>query len=39
MDERTAEWAIRFNQLPEPIKAKWESLVNMLTDDPSATGR
>ncbi len=33
MDERTANWAIRFNQLPEPMKAKWERLVGMLGDD------
>lgn len=30
MDARTAEWAIRFNSLPEPMKAKWEELVSML---------
>lgn len=33
MDERTAAWAVRFNQLPEPLKAKWERLVDMLGDE------
>lgn len=32
MDERTALLAMRFNQLPEPMKAKWEALVAMLGD-------
>lgn len=38
MDARTAEWAIRFNQLPEPLKAKWEKLVGMLSDDEQPGG-
>lgn len=33
MDERTAQWAIRFNQLPDATKAKWEKLIDMLGDD------
>jgi hypothetical protein len=33
MDERTAQLAMRFNQLPEPMKSKWEALVSMLGDD------
>ena len=33
MDERTAQLAMRFNQLPEPMKAKWEALVAMLGDE------
>jgi hypothetical protein len=33
MDERTAQLAMRFNQLPEPIKAKWEAIVAMLGDE------
>lgn len=34
MDERTARLAMRFNQLPEPMKAKWEAIVAMLGNDP-----
>ena len=33
MDERTARLAMQFNQLPEPMKAKWETIVAMLGDD------
>lgn len=31
MDAGTAAFAIRFNELPEAAKAKWEQLVELLT--------
>ena len=34
MDRQTLEWAVAFDALPEPIKAKWAELVQMLGGKP-----
>lgn len=33
MDERTVRFAVAFEQLPEALKAKWETLAKMLGEN------